>query len=674
MNAQNNFLYKDYEHVLQLLINKENKIIEETTIKKIQYYADIVENYQSILSQLIKFPNFKSQTSFNTDTSTYSTRLYEEISTTFPRYKELIVDLKHPFKLFVMGTGNYGKSTVINSILGTAENHAKVDDLPLTWKIDVFKKQKKNHDATIIFKDGRKKEFTKVGIESYLKREEQKTRDSEKIIKKKIREMYSPTKMTKAEKIELEIKLKRDLLYISDVIEVHWEISSSEILKKFIIVDTPGLNQRNFSGEVKTNAREYYSKSDGVLWILDATTISAVGAHKQVEELNESLNLLGGKRSAENMIGILNKIDLVSQTEEQREQVIRGANQIYGHLFKDIIPYSAYNVHKAIIHNNTSELKKSGYNELVNKIDEYFFENSKIIQCDKKNSANQMYNNKLIQSVQVFQIQLEKDISRLQKSLKVVTDEMNKEIEYSLNDFLSSLQKYKKSFASQLNTRLEKARQIENETKKHDYINNHIFQKEQLQEQYQNMLQITYNHLFEWTKNMVREHRFSQYKHLEKFKTVDISVPILNELSINTKMEISMPSIGKSTTYTALGAGMIFGPVGGVIGAGVGALLSSWSRSSTVQSFEDEAVRILNEMEDSFQKSINILSKVILNNIHNEIHQSFCDLYSLKAHNIEEDIIFAKELLLSGNDFLKKMQESDVRFSPTILNLVMHEN
>ena len=47
-----------------------------------------------------------------------------------------IEELKEPFMLFIIGSGNYGKSTIINALL--KEKIVETTDIPNTWKLDLF--------------------------------------------------------------------------------------------------------------------------------------------------------------------------------------------------------------------------------------------------------------------------------------------------------------------------------------------------------------------------------------------------------------------------------------------------------------------------------------------------------------------------------------------------------
>ena len=64
----------------------------------------------------------------------------ENINMELEKNLENLKELLEPFLLFVIGSGNYGKSTVINALV--EEDLVKTKDLPNTWKLDLFCKSK----------------------------------------------------------------------------------------------------------------------------------------------------------------------------------------------------------------------------------------------------------------------------------------------------------------------------------------------------------------------------------------------------------------------------------------------------------------------------------------------------------------------------------------------------
>lgn len=68
--------------------------------------------------------------------SSQSIELVNKIEKEINFNRESIQELNNPFLLFIMGNGNYGKSTLINSLL--QENRVNTNDLPNSWKLDIF--------------------------------------------------------------------------------------------------------------------------------------------------------------------------------------------------------------------------------------------------------------------------------------------------------------------------------------------------------------------------------------------------------------------------------------------------------------------------------------------------------------------------------------------------------
>src|SRR5699024_966219 len=116
---------------------------------------------------------------------------------------------------------------------------------------------------------------------------------------------------------ELKLKIDRENIIKSDITEVHWPVPSNKLLDKVILVDTPGFDQDNYSNEVKNNAQDYYKKAEGVLWLLDATTINASGSKKLLEELDNINNKISDSRTIDDKVAVLNFIDRVEADKEE---------------------------------------------------------------------------------------------------------------------------------------------------------------------------------------------------------------------------------------------------------------------------------------------------------------------------------------------------------------------
>ena len=90
-----------------------------------------------------------------------------------------IEELKESLMLFIIGSGNYGKSTIINALL--KEKIVETTDIPNTWKLDLFIKS--NQEKMEITYDDNSKvaKSLKEGV-NLIKVEEEKYKLSKKKI------------------------------------------------------------------------------------------------------------------------------------------------------------------------------------------------------------------------------------------------------------------------------------------------------------------------------------------------------------------------------------------------------------------------------------------------------------------------------------------------------------
>ena len=72
----------------------------------------------------------------NNNLNNESNNLVSYIEEELKENTKSIKELENPFLLFIMGCGNYGKSTLINAIL--QDKIIETSDIPNTWKLDLF--------------------------------------------------------------------------------------------------------------------------------------------------------------------------------------------------------------------------------------------------------------------------------------------------------------------------------------------------------------------------------------------------------------------------------------------------------------------------------------------------------------------------------------------------------
>ncbi len=104
-------------------------------------YDSRYEEYKKMMNIINELNDIVSlaKESINNNTETKSSKLLEYIQSKLNESSESISQLKEPFLLFVMGSGNYGKSTLINALL--KRNIVISTDIPNTWKLDLFVKK-----------------------------------------------------------------------------------------------------------------------------------------------------------------------------------------------------------------------------------------------------------------------------------------------------------------------------------------------------------------------------------------------------------------------------------------------------------------------------------------------------------------------------------------------------
>jgi len=283
------------------------------------------------------------------------------------KINQMADSVDQPFMLFVVDMGKYGKSTLINSLVGSRV--ADMGVLPKTWKIDIFTATRPQGSVLIKERSGRERQVSVEAAKEILAQEEKKYEESRAFINSELKKNLSRLE-TVEQKMEFRRLLFKRHLYESPISEVHWPCSGSRLLDKFNIIDTPGLFQELLSEGIQASLRDYYHKADGVLWLLDATKNSAKTPREMLDELDKALNEVGGR--TDNIVAVLNRMDVIGDEPEVRKKVLDEAYWIFGGCFRQIVPFSARLALEAV-EKGDSDLKKiSGLDDLLQAIDTHF--------------------------------------------------------------------------------------------------------------------------------------------------------------------------------------------------------------------------------------------------------------------------------------------------------------
>lgn len=317
-----------------------------------------------------------------------------------------IEDLKKPFLLFIVGCGNYGKSTLINVLL--KDKIVETADLPNTWKLDIFHLSK-SEKMEMVLKDKSKSSYKIHKGNKILKQEGEKYRASKKRISQELKGYRKNNDLQKDKLLKVKKNFEDKYLYISDIVEVHYYLNNIGILNDFIIVDTPGLNQ-NLQKNTQDTMKYYYSRADGIIWLIDAQNIVSKRNNNLINDISEIDEIYGENK---NIIGVVNKMDIIEQNGiESIKKVKSKVKEMYKDNFRDIIFISAKKGLEGLITNNKEKVIESNIIELYNSIEKNFKKFSEESQIKSKKINLTIMKDKLNKLLESYKRDLYKDISR----------------------------------------------------------------------------------------------------------------------------------------------------------------------------------------------------------------------------------------------------------------------
>jgi GTPase Era involved in 16S rRNA processing len=246
-----------------------------------------------------------------------------------------------PLFIMIVGSGNFGKSTLINALLGA--NVAPVARVPKTWKVDIYHASAEERaELTWRSRPGRTNNETVAQAQAICNQIEQEAKEKKRQAKKK-----GETNTT----------------WQSDLVQVDWYRPCQWQLPSVAVVDTPGFNQlredTNLSnvylyGEqgIECQAQEpfeyYYYRADIVLWCFKATQLEG---QKSLEMLNKT------KTQNKQILGIITHMDQVPR--ERWDEIQAKANKLFGNYVDKIIPMAAGAKDQALKTQTTAHLRNT---------------------------------------------------------------------------------------------------------------------------------------------------------------------------------------------------------------------------------------------------------------------------------------------------------------------------
>lgn len=582
---------------------KINSIHVKDTEYKLQQYETLLKNLESINKKGCLFEDYL--------------QLFDEYRV---QINDLLENMDDKFLLFVVGTGNYGKSTLINALM--QQNLAPIDFRPTTWKIDVYYLDEQNEEKAIIkLNDGKILEMTSEEAHKFIDKEEELIKQHRKKFDK-VKNIELKKCKTKEEREEMKQKLQKELLYKSKVVEVRWPVRKNNFLTNIMLVDTPGICQDSLY--IKNSIKDYYFKADGVIWMLDGLTIASKSNNKMIKELESYLEDLGGLN--DNIIGVVNKIDKVYENggKEAVNAVMNDAHNYFGNKFKYIIPISAKQAFENKEDENLLNLNK--------KIEDTFLSDANSLKLESKKKGIQKIvndsigiNQEILKFIDIKNIQymtINENIQKFEQEQKIKLEE---EIKSFTDKYLRKVNSHIQTMAGKLFDI-----KIENESKK--YVVDNIFGLHKFESNLKTFIENKENFMKIQAEDMYERSKISKYKYISKIVSEDIST--------NLKMENLNLKINQSfNLYTSLGdfsGEGLLNIIGGVINQFYKGVIKIMKINSVKANLSHTIENIVDESKESILKSFNDNIDKIVRNSFNILESSYKNI--LFDYNESEQI------------------------------------
>ena len=159
------------------LVNDMEKLYGSIVIKSKVLSLDSFKD--NILEKQIYIKKFIQSLS-NINQGSISRDVIKNMEVISNEFKELYDNFDDKLMIFIVGDGNVGKSTLLNALVG--EEVAKTNDLPTTWKIDVYSPELSKNNAIIKYKTGKQETLSVEEAKQKINEEEKNPRKVKKYI------------------------------------------------------------------------------------------------------------------------------------------------------------------------------------------------------------------------------------------------------------------------------------------------------------------------------------------------------------------------------------------------------------------------------------------------------------------------------------------------------------
>ena len=282
-------------------------------------------------------------------------------------------DNPKPFELFVVGEGKFGKSTIVNCLLG--EELSRVNGLPETRCFHRYVFKENPTDTTKLFLR------TKAGVHDWLTSQLNQGKAVRELFE--ILEYEVPSRNVKNLVTE-DITRQEVPGYIQAVYEIESDVKMNDLSpfkREIRVVDTQGLDQI-FPNDVYSAMQSVESSSinrcdswmhetprgrhldwqfrrcDAVLWCINAKRLNSAATRDYLKYFS---------RYSKKVVIALTHID-VGRNEKERAKLIAKASKLYSSYSNVIIPVDGKLAWDGISNSDESKYRLSGAQDLVNKL------------------------------------------------------------------------------------------------------------------------------------------------------------------------------------------------------------------------------------------------------------------------------------------------------------------
>ncbi|NLI00886.1 MAG: hypothetical protein GX446_15495 [Chthonomonadales bacterium] len=235
------------------------------------------------------------------------------------------VELKanEPFELFVMGEGKFGKSTLVNALLGAPI--APTDFLPKTWCFNRYVAEPEPRQHVRVFVDENLRINQRCGHLDALGRPCGGYRN----LTEYRLDRSAAERLAKEEERRVTETFGQANAYWSPIMEMEWSVPCDRaILPGIRLVDTMGIDQRLAPKSHQHHLKWQYERADAVLWLVSREKIGAGATRKEISE---------ARRYAKLVYVLITRWDQV----RDRAEALRLCEHHYGDLASAIVPVCA---------------------------------------------------------------------------------------------------------------------------------------------------------------------------------------------------------------------------------------------------------------------------------------------------------------------------------------------